>query len=283
MLCNANMLFLLMQHKANWEGRTDMMFGQQVHLDCLGQVVVFLHCKLVIFPQFMVVTRRSQPALTQTSCWIYVNLIIMCLLCTKECLARRPSRLLKSFSTVNGLLHNAWGNSGQGGFGGAGSMPEPLTLTVASNVLFFFSHETPASVWCKWQQWKGQWRSLLVALLPHLTLSVNVHQRACGVCVLYAYKDSIVIGPVTKTHSFTHSHTHDTKHWGVSCVRVQIDVLRVGMRVEGWDLYERATALDRKTEIIKETELQGISWLYGCQWSDVWMVMVGVARESDTR
>lgn len=82
----------------------------------------FLHSVTLVFPRcahFIAVTLRGQPFLTHVSRCIYlaglVNVIIMCPLCTVECLARRPSRLLKPSSPVNGLLQPAWGNSALGG------------------------------------------------------------------------------------------------------------------------------------------------------------------------
>lgn len=176
----------------------------------------------MVFPHFMAVTCRSKPFLIQTSCFIYwagyVNVMIMCLLCTKECLARRPSRLLKSSSAVNGLLHNAWGNSGGVDWGedlwGAGWMPEPLTLTVAANVLSSFSHETPAPVWCKRRQWKGQWQNIGSTFPCHhsrhfgLCLSVHVCPSDCMLIrrALSWERQSAGNERSTPWHIATHSH-----------------------------------------------------------------------------
>lgn len=107
--------------------------GQYIET-CFSCSHISLHQSLVLVPltvcyfvvclgcaRFIAVALRGQPFLTYVSRCIYlaglVNVIIMCPLCTVECLARRPSRLLKPSSTVNGLLQPAWGNSAPGGRG----------------------------------------------------------------------------------------------------------------------------------------------------------------------
>ncbi len=114
-------------------------------------------CYSVVCPRcarFIAVTLRGQPFLTHVSRCIYlaglVNVIIMCPLCTVECLARRPSRLLKPSSPVNGLLQPAWGNSALAGRGRRRAR-QPSWLSFAdgttSSAPFFFFHENPVPVW----------------------------------------------------------------------------------------------------------------------------------------
>lgn len=158
--------------------------------------------------RFIAVTLRGRPFLTYVSRCIYlaslVNVIIMCPLCTVECLARRPSRLLKPSSTVNGLLQPAWGNSAPGGEA-VRETPSWLTFTdgATSSASFSFFRLNPDPVRWYWRQHlsamtRRRAHHLLIAALDGLlcVMCVCVCLHMC-ICVICAYKGSIVTGPVS--------------------------------------------------------------------------------------
>ena len=128
----------------------------------------------------------------------------MCPLCTVECLARRPSRLLKPSSTVNGLLQPAWGNSAPGGEA-VRETPSWLTFTdgATSSASFSFFRLNPDPVRWYWRQHlsamtRRRAHHLLIAALDGLlcVMCVCVCLHMC-ICVICAYKGSIVTGPVS--------------------------------------------------------------------------------------
>lgn len=89
--------------------RTDLNMHPKVQKNVLELGSLYSDVSLWFCLDFLAVMLRGQPFLTLISRCIslaaLVNVIIMCPLCTVECLARRPSRLLKPSSPVNGLLH----------------------------------------------------------------------------------------------------------------------------------------------------------------------------------
>lgn len=95
--------------------RTDLNMHPKVQKNVLELGSLYSDGSLWFCLDFLAVMLRGQPFLTRISRCIslaaLVNVIIMCPLCTVECLACRPSRLLKPSSPVNGLLHPSWGNS----------------------------------------------------------------------------------------------------------------------------------------------------------------------------